>query len=153
MIRSEDIIKELPYRAPFLFVDKVYDFNSKGLKGTYTLKEDEYFYKGHFPTHPITPGVIVTEIMAQIGLVCFGIYLLKNQKALTSPVLPIFSSANVEFMAPAFPGDTLEVVSEIVYFRFNKLKCKIRCYNRNTEKEISRGEFSGMLIKENEFEK
>ena len=69
----EEIIASLPYRTPFLFVDELEEITNNGSKGYYQLKTDEYFYQGHFPDNPITPGVILIEIMAQIGLVCFGI--------------------------------------------------------------------------------
>ncbi len=152
MLSKEEIIRQLPYKRPFLFVDQLDEVNENGSSGSYTIREDEYFFEGHFPSKPITPGVIVTEIMAQIGLVCLGIYLKGHQEANEkSPILPVFSSANVEFMAPVLPGDVLEVKSEKIYFRFNKLKCQIRCFNRNNGKEVSRGEFSGMVINENEF--
>ena len=73
------IIKLLPYQAPFLFVEQLTYISENKVKGYYTFKNDEYFYKGHFKDNPITPGVILTEVMAQIGLVCLGIYLLKDQ--------------------------------------------------------------------------
>ena len=149
---TSEIIKQLPYKKPFLFVDELESVNENGSSGVYQIKEDEYFFQGHFPSKPVTPGVIVTEIMAQIGLVCLGIYLKSQQESDQSiPILPVFSSVNVEYLAPALPGDILEVKSEKIYFRFNKLKCRIRCFNRNSGKEICRGEFSGMVINENEF--
>ena len=81
----KEIIEALPYRPPFLFVDALEEVTENGSKGYYQLKKDEYFYQGHFPDNPITPGVILIEIMAQIGLVCYGIYLekekLKGQEA------------------------------------------------------------------------
>ena len=90
----KEIIEALPYRPPFLFVDALEEVTENGSKGYYQLKKDEYFYRGHFPDNPITPGVILIEIMAQIGLVCYGIYLekekLKGQEAL---LVPIFTSA------------------------------------------------------------
>ena len=74
----KEIIEALPYRPPFLFVDALEEVTENGSKGYYQLKKDEYFYQGHFPDNPITPGVILIEIMAQIGLVCYGIYLEKK---------------------------------------------------------------------------
>lgn len=152
MMTTDEIIKLLPYKKPFLFVDQLDHVDENGAQGVYQIKEDEYFFEGHFPSKPVTPGVIVTEIMAQIGLVCLGIYLKSQQESdPNTPILPVFSSANVEYLAPVLPGDTLEVKSEKVYFRFNKLKCRIRCFNRHSGKEVCRGEFSGMVINENEF--
>ena len=68
----------MPYQAPFLFVDELISLSEHGVEGFYTFKKDEYFYQGHFKNNPITPGVILTEVMAQIGVVCLGIYLLRD---------------------------------------------------------------------------
>ena len=77
---KKDIIQYLPYSKPFLFVDELLEVSENGVSGTYTFSESEFFYKGHFKENPITPGVILTETMAQIGLVCLGIYLLKEEE-------------------------------------------------------------------------
>ncbi len=74
------IVQQLPYSRPFLFVDELTSVNENGSEGFYTFREDEYFYQGHFKNHPVTPGVILTECMAQIGLVCLGIYLVQGLK-------------------------------------------------------------------------
>lgn len=71
-----DLLKYLPYRSSFRFVDHIESVDEDHVKGDYTLKKDSFFYEDHFPGFPVTPGVIITEIMAQIGLVVLGIYLL-----------------------------------------------------------------------------
>ncbi len=76
---KQEIIKKLPYQKPFLFVDELTEISENGITGNYTFIENEYFYEGHFKENPITPGVILTETMAQIGVVCLGIYLLKDE--------------------------------------------------------------------------
>ena len=78
-MKTETIIKLLPYQPPFLFVEELTYISENGVKGYHTFKNDDYFYQGHFKDNPITPGVILTEVMAQIGLVCLGIYLLKDE--------------------------------------------------------------------------
>ena len=85
-MEASEIIALLPYQKPFLFVDSINDLSEKGIVGHYTFKEDEIFYEGHFKDNPITPGVILTECMAQIGLVCLGIYLLKDELETISDV-------------------------------------------------------------------
>ena len=74
---SKEIIKLLPYQYPFLFVDELTMISDQSITGHYTFKNNEYFYIGHFKDNPVTPGVILTECMAQIGVVCLGIYLMK----------------------------------------------------------------------------
>ncbi len=137
------IISKLPYEKPFLFVEGIDRVDETGISGYYTFKTDEYFYEGHFRDHPVTPGVILTECMAQIGLVCFGIYLLKDTPE--EGVQVAMSSTEIEFMKPVFPGEKVKVISEKIYFRFNKLKCKVKMLNSKQE-IVCNGTISGMLI-------
>lgn len=139
---NKEIISKLPYSKPFLFVDEVININENGVEGSFTFKEDLDFYKGHFINNPITPGVILIETMAQIGLVCLGIYLCKDQNKNASVVL---TSSEIEFLKPVFPNEKVTVISEKVYFRFGKLKCKVKMVNSKKE-EVCIGTISGMMI-------
>ncbi len=150
MKHYQEIIDLLPYKSPFHFVEELSHLDSEGCTGSYTIKEDEYFFEGHFPSHPVVPGVIITEIMAQIGLVCLGIYLLSDHSP-NDPILPIFSNANVDFLAKAGPGNKLIVESKKIYFRFGKLKCKITCRLEHGTK-VATGECSGMIVKKSQIE-
>ncbi len=141
---SAEIIELLPYEPPFLFVEELDSITENGVEGIYTFKEDEYFYKGHFKDSPITPGVILTEVMAQIGVVCLGIFLLKDQISETEPPKIALTSHEVDFFLPVLPGEKVKVVSEKIYFRFNKLKCKVQLYNEQ-DKLVCRGTIAGML--------
>src|ERR1700749_1820056 len=71
----KDIVEKLPYKSSFLFVDNISSLDKEGVTGDYTLKKEAWFYEDHFAGNPVTPGVVITEIMAQIGLVVLGIYL------------------------------------------------------------------------------
>ncbi|MFY0599800.1 MAG: hydroxymyristoyl-ACP dehydratase [Cyclobacteriaceae bacterium] len=150
---EKDIIEKLPYSKPFHFVDELESINEAGVVGKYTLKKDEYFYEGHFPKNPVTPGVIIIEIMAQIGVVCLGIFLEHDKSNNSDNFVPLFSSTNVDFLKPAYPGDELKVSSNKIYYRFGKLKCTIECHNLTTNELVCKGEFSGMIIKKDSIEK
>jgi 3-hydroxyacyl-[acyl-carrier-protein] dehydratase len=141
---DKEIIAKLPYQPPFLFVDAIEALSENGLTGSYTFKPDEYFYKGHFKNQPVTPGVILTECMAQIGLVSLGIFLLRNENVLKSNIQVALTSHQIDFYLPVFPNEKVTVISEKEYFRFNKLKCKVKMFNRNDEL-VCRGVISGML--------
>lgn len=141
---EREILDFLPYQKPFLFVDKIFDISDDGISGTYTFKKDEYFYKGHFKDNPITPGVILTETMAQIGLVCLGIYLIREKlKAEGFPAIALTSNA-MEFYLPVFPEEQVKVVSVKEYFRFNKLKCSVKMFDAS-DHLVSRGFISGLI--------
>ncbi|MGW1455861.1 3-hydroxyacyl-ACP dehydratase FabZ family protein [Salegentibacter agarivorans] len=143
----KNILEKLPYSSPFLFVDELLKVNEKSAEGIYTFPEDSFFYKGHFKNNPVTPGVILTECMAQIGVVCLGIFLLENEKTTSKNIKLALSSSEVDFYLPVFPGETVKVVSEKLFYRFNKLKCEVRMYNME-DKLICRGKIAGMIKNE-----
>ena len=138
-----EILNKLPYAKPFLFVDELVKVDENGAEGLFTFNSDLDFYKGHFKGNPITPGVILTETMAQIGLVCLGIYLLGNDFNTESKVA--LTSSEIEYIKPVYPAETVSVVSEKVYFRFGKLKCKVTMRNAANE-EVCRGTIAGMIV-------
>jgi len=142
-MKSEEIIKYLPYERPFLFVDELTDISENGITGTYTFPEDSFYYKGHFKDHPVTPGVILTEVMAQIGVVCLGIFLLYNERDSEMPKIALTSN-KIDFFHAVYPKEKITVISEKQYFRFNKLKCYVKAINEQGEL-VCRGEIAGML--------
>tara|TARA_B100001027_G_scaffold64938_1_gene44059 strand:+ start:261 stop:713 length:453 start_codon:yes stop_codon:yes gene_type:complete len=149
-LKRNTIIQHLPYKPPFLFVEELSHISENGSEGYYTFKNDEFFYQGHFKDRPITPGVILIEVMAQIGVVCLGIYLLKkNFTDLKKPQIALTSN-KIDFFLPVKPKERVKVVSEKIYFRLNKLKCKVQLFNKKNEL-VCRGTISGMLkVKNNE---
>ncbi len=138
---KQEIIARLPYSKPFLFVDDILLINENGVEGTFTFDENLDFYKGHFKENPITPGVILTETMAQIGLVCLGIFLNKENEIKNIG----FTSSEVEFLKPVYPKEKVTVISEKIYYRFGKLKCKVKMLNEKKE-EVCSGILAGMIV-------
>jgi len=145
-MNHDRILAALPYKAPFLFVEALKHVDDNGAEGYYTFDKGLDFYAGHFKEHPVTPGVILTECCAQIGLVCLGISILgKSQGVGTLAALQIgMSSAEMEFYIPVFPGERVRVVSTKTYFRFHKLKCEVKMYNAQN-KLVCKGVLAGML--------
>ncbi|MFY9242031.1 MAG: 3-hydroxyacyl-ACP dehydratase FabZ family protein [Polaribacter sp.] len=141
----QEIISFLPYQKPFLFVDEISEISENGVIGNYTFKENEFFYEGHFKDNPITPGVILTETMAQIGVVCLGIYLLKNEISSEKKPQIALTANQIDFFLTVLPKETVTVISEKEYFRFNKLKCKVKMLNAKNEL-VCRGTISGMIL-------
>lgn len=133
----------MPYSKPFLFVDELVHVDENGAEGRFTFDEDLDFYKGHFNGNPVTPGVILTEVMAQIGLVCLGIYLL-DETFNTETAIGL-TSTQIDFLKPVFPNEKVTVISEKIYFRFGKLKCKVVMKNEKNE-EVCSGIIAGMMV-------
>jgi len=141
------ILDLLPYKKPFLFVDRFLNIDEQGASGEYTFREDEYFYAGHFPEHPVTPGVILTETMAQIGLAGLGIFLAKAHEKKEKANF-VFTSSEVEFLKQVLPGDKVKVVSQKIYFRLGKLKCRVEMWNEAGDR-VAKGVLAGMMVKKN----
>jgi 3-hydroxyacyl-[acyl-carrier-protein] dehydratase len=138
-----NIIDQLPYSKPFLFVDELIRVDENGAEGCYTFHADLPFYKGHFKNNPVTPGVILIETMAQIGVVCFGIYLIGE--AFRPQTKIALTSSDIEFLKVVYPNEKVRVVSEKIYFRFGKLKCLIKMFNNKNE-VVCQGTIAGMIV-------
>jgi 3-hydroxyacyl-[acyl-carrier-protein] dehydratase len=141
----EEILQCLPYGPDFLFVDGLDHIDQNSVRGHYTFNAEMDCYKGHFKKYPVTPGVLLTETMAQIGLVCLGIYITADMESCRGRSFALTSS-EVAFRLPVFPGEKVTVISEKVYFRFGKLKCKVKLQNKEG-KEVCSGTISGMILK------
>ncbi|OYU79035.1 MAG: hydroxymyristoyl-ACP dehydratase [Flavobacterium sp. BFFFF1] len=147
MVTMQHIISKLPYTKPFLFVDQLTRIDENGVEGTYTYTADHDFFKGHFKGNPIVPGVILTETMAQIGVVCLGIFLLNDE--LNKNLLIALSSTHIDFLKPVFPDESVTVISHKIYFRFGKLKCDVKMLNELGE-TICEGTIAGMIVNRKE---
>ena len=142
-MRKEEIIPKLPYSKPFLFVDEIIRADENGVEGTFTFDENLDFYAGHFKENPVTPWVILTEVMAQVGLVCFGIFLLNNTFNTETSIA--LTSTEIHFLKPVYPKEKVTVISEKIYFRFGKLKCKVSMKNEK-EEVVCSGIIAGMMV-------
>jgi len=147
---KQEVLSLVPQKPPFRFIDEIISLDDEQIIGAYRFREDEYFYRGHFPGNPITPGVILIETMAQVGVVAFGIYLLSRQKnmRLHDMKLPIslFSLADaVEFKQMVRPGERVIIKAKKIYFRKVTIKASVSMEKENGE-IICSGELSGVGV-------
>jgi 3-hydroxyacyl-[acyl-carrier-protein] dehydratase len=144
-MKYQNIIQQLPYTDPFLFVDELTHIDDISAQGYFTFKKNAYYYQGHFKDNPVTPGVLLTECCAQIGLVSLGIQLLSSSDSLSANGFQIaLTSSEMEFYLPVFPDEKVFVKSDKIYFRFQKLKCNVKMYNAEN-KLVCKGTIAGMF--------
>jgi 3-hydroxyacyl-[acyl-carrier-protein] dehydratase len=127
------ILALMPQKAPFRFLDRITEISEENIVGQYTFRHDEYFYAGHFPGKPLTPGVILIETMAQTAVVAFGIYMAMLEHQHNSGVDPteyvmVASDVEAQFLAPVLPGRTVTVHGKKIYLRHKKLRAKAELY-------------------------
>jgi UDP-3-O-[3-hydroxymyristoyl] N-acetylglucosamine deacetylase/3-hydroxyacyl-[acyl-carrier-protein] dehydratase len=118
----EQIMKMLPHRPPFLMVDRVLKIEGNKIVGVKNVTMNEGYFQGHFPGHPIMPGVLQLEAMAQVA----GILLLQHVEA-ASQVAYFMSAEDVKWRKPVVPGDTLIIEVELTKTRGKIGKAKGVC--------------------------
>jgi 3-hydroxyacyl-[acyl-carrier-protein] dehydratase len=103
----------IPHRDPFLLIDEITELEpGKRVVAIKYLKEDEYWFKGHFPGHPVQPGVLMIEMLAQAGAVC--VLSLPENKG----KLAFFAGIDkARFRRMVYPGETLTLEVELTKFR------------------------------------
>jgi len=103
MIDIRQIMQYIPHRFPFLLVDRIVELTSEEAVGLKNVTINEPFFQGHFPGHPIMPGVLIIEAMAQTG----GILAFNLAGDLKSEVVYFMGMDKVRFRKPVYPGDQL----------------------------------------------
>jgi 3-hydroxyacyl-[acyl-carrier-protein] dehydratase len=146
----QEILDLVPQQAPFRFIDEIISLDEEQIVGAYRFRDDEFFYRGHFPGRPITPGVILIETMAQIGVVAYGMYLLACQRHVRpsqmKEPLSLFSLADdVEFKGIVKPGERVIVKGRKIYMRRGALKVDISMERENGE-VVCVGKLAGMGV-------
>jgi 3-hydroxyacyl-[acyl-carrier-protein] dehydratase len=113
MLDVNEIMKMLPHRYPFLMVDRIVEVDpGKRVVGLKNVTMNEPFFQGHFPGHPVMPGVLIVEAMAQVAGIMA--YLAKGDE-LKDKVTYFMAIDNAKFRKPVVPGDQLKIVIETIF--------------------------------------
>ena len=125
-LTPKQVLDLIPQQDPFRFIDEILELDDDHIVGTYRFRPDADFYRGHFPGNPVTPGVILIESLAQVGIVALGIYLrAQESESDTAKVMTLFTDTDVEFSGIVNPGDCVTITAEKVFFRRLKLRSKV----------------------------
>ena len=140
MLGIEEIMKTLPHRYPFLLVDRILELEPmKRVVGLKNVTINEPFFQGHFPGHPIMPGVLIVEAMAQVG----GMLLLGTIEDAEHKVVYFMSLDNVKFRRPVKPGDQLRFELEMTQIR--GMVCKMRGIARVDGEVVCEADMAAMM--------
>jgi UDP-3-O-[3-hydroxymyristoyl] N-acetylglucosamine deacetylase / 3-hydroxyacyl-[acyl-carrier-protein] dehydratase len=136
----EEIMKVLPHRYPFLLVDRVVEIEEgKRIVGIKNVTINEPFFQGHFPGHPIMPGVLIIEAMAQVG----GMLLMGAVPDPDKKVVYFTSLNNVKWRRPVKPGDQLRFELELLQVR--GMMCKMQGVAKVDGEVVAEAEMGAMV--------
>ena len=127
MLDVLEIMKRIPHRYPFLLVDRILEMDKEAqtIKGKKNVTMNEEFFNGHFPGHPVMPGVLVIEGMAQ----CLGVLVMESALG----KVPYFAAIeNTKFRNPVRPGDTLIYDVKVDKVKRNFVKASGKTYVDDT---------------------
>ena len=115
------IEKILPHRYPFLLVDRILELGDMRVVGLKNVTMNEPHFQGHFPGHPVMPGVLIIEAMAQVA----GVLVLSKIENRASKVVFLATIENAKFRKPVLPGDQLRI--EVTFLKLKPSVAKMQC--------------------------
>lgn len=127
MIGIQEIMETIPHRYPFLLVDRIVEMEpGKRVVGIKNVTMNESFFQGHFPGHPIMPGVLIIEAMAQTG----GVLALQSvpKEQIKNKVIYFMSIDKARFRKKVVPGDQLRFELEVIRQRSTVLSLKAQAF-------------------------
>lgn len=142
MMGQAEIQQVLPHRPPFLLVDRILELElGRRVVGIKNVTANEAFFQGHFPGHPIMPGVLILEAMAQAG----GVLLMRTLNASGEKKVMYFSGIDkAKFRRPVVPGDQLRVSCEMLQLRSRS--CRMRGEARVEDKLAAEAELLCVVV-------
>lgn len=149
VLSGKEVLTLLPQQEPFRFVDNIVEVDEDHIIANYRFRPEADFYKGHFPGNPVTPGVILLESLAQVGVVALGIYLFALEEGLrgVTDKIALFVDADVEFSGMVLPGEKVIISGKKVFFRRNKLRTEAMMTTEDGSLVCS-GTISGLRVQQ-----
>jgi 3-hydroxyacyl-[acyl-carrier-protein] dehydratase len=149
MINVTEIQQILPHRFPFLLIDRVVELNPQiSIIAYKNVTIGEQIFQGHFPGHPIYPGVMIIEGMAQAGgILAFKSMCKDTQQAIENKVVYFMSIDNAKFRIPVTPGDRLEYRLSVLKHRGDIWVLEGKAYV--DDKLVAEAELKAMIVDKN----
>ena len=137
----ERILQVLPHRYPFLLVDRIVEIEGTSrVVGLKNVTINEPFFQGHFPGHPIMPGVLIVEAMAQTG----GCLMMGTMERPETKVVYFMALDRVKFRRPVRPGDQLRMEVEVIQIR--GATCRMKGVATVEGKVVAEAEMTAQVV-------
>ena len=147
MIDINEILSILPHRFPFLLIDRVEELSiGESIKAYKNVTYGEQIFQGHFPGHPIYPGVMIIEGLAQAGGVLAFKSMEKDGVDLSDKVVYFMSIDNAKFRNPVRPGDKLEYRISVIKHRGRIWVLKGEAYINDGATLAAQAELQAMIM-------
>jgi UDP-3-O-[3-hydroxymyristoyl] N-acetylglucosamine deacetylase/3-hydroxyacyl-[acyl-carrier-protein] dehydratase len=136
------IMQHLPHRYPMLLVDRIieYDRAAKRIVGIKNVTINEPFFMGHYPGHPVMPGVLIVEAMAQVG----GLLMMDTVEKIEDKVVYFMSLDNVKWRRPVVPGDQIRF--ELQMLQLRRQVCKMKGEGYVDGQMVAEAEMTAMIV-------
>jgi UDP-3-O-[3-hydroxymyristoyl] N-acetylglucosamine deacetylase/3-hydroxyacyl-[acyl-carrier-protein] dehydratase len=135
------IMQHLPHRYPMLLVDRIIEFEAgKRIVGIKNVTINEPFFQGHYPGHPVMPGVLIIEAMAQVG----GLLMMDTIENIEDKVVYFMTLDNVKWRRPVTPGDQIRFELEVVQMRTHV--CRMRGIGRVDGEIVAEAEMMARIV-------
>ncbi|KIX84499.1 3-hydroxyacyl-ACP dehydratase FabZ [Thermus filiformis] len=128
-----EILKLLPHRHPFLLIDRVLEADETRFRVLKNVTYNEPYFPGHFPDHPVMPGVLLLEAMAQAAVASLA----KRPELKPGALAFLAGVEEARFKKPVFPGDTLILEGELLFFRRRIGKVRVRALVGEEERAVA----------------
>lgn len=140
---QQQILQAIPHRPPFLLIDEVVEQSDARIVCTKQFTGDEFWYQGHYPKYPLTPGVLLCEAALQAGAVLLSDITKRAQEDATPGGVPVATRLNnVQFRAMVHPGDSVELEVDLIERLANAYFMRAKVTNTTSGKLAARLEFA-----------
>lgn len=147
VISASAVLDMMPRGLRYLFLDEILEVDRTHIVARYRFRDDEYFYSGHFPGNPTTPGTILLEAMCQCGMTAQSYYLLALELGVESArkYCVLFTGSQVEWFERVPPGSVVVIRSQLLAWRLRRIRARVQMFDE-AGVLVAESEVSGMSV-------